>query len=199
MRYDLTIATRFIHLGLNYRYEARRGDEVDWVHDPTNQRLTLTDEQIAELVAEQGARLVCDAGRTKHPEIPEPIIDLESLSAKELAELQRKWEYAQDLSKTVPAWRAPRAQVDAAILETAKRLDDPFPPHRRSVRRWQERLGSRPYLGRLLDRHYAKGNRSDRLDPEVREVVERLIDQRYLKRPPISVITLQAFVRVELR
>lgn len=56
MRYDLTIATRFIHQGLNYRFDARRGDEVDWVHDPTNQRLTLTDEQIAELVAEEGAR-----------------------------------------------------------------------------------------------------------------------------------------------
>lgn len=198
MRYDLTIATRFIHLGLNYRYETRRGDQVDWVHDPTNQRLTLTDEQIAELVAEQGARLVCEAGRTKDPEIPEPVVDLQTLSPQELAEIERKWEYAQDLSKALPRWRASYDEVDAIIRATAKRLEDPSPPHRKAVRRWQDKLGSPPLLGRLVVRHYAKGNRTDRLDPEVREVVERLIDQRYLKRPPISIVTLQAFVRVEL-
>lgn len=199
MRYDLTIATRFIHGGLNYRYEGRRGDEVDWVHDPTNQRLTLTDEQIAELVAEQGARLVCEAGRSKDPQIPEPVVDLQTLSPKELADIQRKWEYAQDLSKALPRWRASYDNVDAIIRATAKRLEDPYPPHRKAVRRWQDKLGNPPLLGRLVVRHYAKGNRSDRLDPEVREVVERLIDQRYLKRPPISIVTLQAFVRVELR
>lgn len=67
------------------------------------------------------------------------------------------------------------------------------------MRRWQEKLSSQPHLGRLIERHYAKGNRDDRLLPEVREVVERLIDERYLQRPPISTVTLQAFVRAELR
>lgn len=199
IRYDLTIATRFIHLGLNYRYEGRRGQEVDWVHDPTNQRLTLTDEQIAELVAEEGARLVCTTGHAKDPAIPEPVVDLESLSAEELAALQRRWEYAQDLSKAVPPWRAPIKDVEATVLTTARRLQDPHPPCWRTVRRWQARLGDHPHIGRLIERHRDKGNHLDRLHPEVREVVERLIDQRYLARPPISMITLQAFIRTEIR
>lgn len=199
IRYDLTIATRFIHLGLNYRYEGRRGDLVDWVHDPTNERLTLTDEQIAELVAEEGARLVTTTGRAKDPEIPESVVDLESLSPEELAALQQRWEYAQDLRKAVPPWRAPIKDVEAAVLATAQRLEDPHPPHWRTVRRWQAKLGDHPHIGRLIERHCDKGNRADRLDPEVREVVERLIDQRYLARPPISMITLQAFIRTEIR
>ncbi len=195
--YDLTVATRLIYQGRDYRFEQRRGDEIDWVHDRTNEHLVLTDEEIAELVANGSARLTCPASRSKGTTAPRPVPDLSNMSPEEIAELQRKWEYVQDLRRLAP--RSPVKLQESTVLATARRISDPTAPTCRSVQRWNAEFGDRPHLGRVAARHHAKGNRADRLHPEVREIVERAIDQHYLRRPPIFIPTLQAIIHTEIR
>ena len=197
--FDLTVATRLIYDGRDYRFHARRGDEVDWVHDRTNQHLTLTDEQIAEIIASGSGRLASASTRGKATSPPQPVFDPSSLPPEELEELMRKWDYVQDLWNAKLPHRPPVAAVEAVVLATARRRGESVAPHWRTVRRWEQALGEHPHISRLRERHRDKGNRDDRLHPEIREIVERAIDKHWMRRPPIFMPTLAAIIRTEIR
>jgi putative transposase len=197
--FDLTIATRLIYEGRDFRFEGRRGDEIDWVHDRTNQHLPLTDEELAEIIASGLGRLASPSSRGQATPQSQSVFDPDSLPQEELEQLMRKWDYVQDLWKAGLPPRPPIKKVEAVVLATAERRGEAIAPHWRTVRRWEATLGEHPHIMRLRERHQDKGNRDDRLHPEVREIVERAIDKHWMRRPPIAMPTFQAIIRTEIR
>lgn len=201
-RFALSVASRLDYQGQDLRYVARRGDSIDWVDDRTRERFTFTDAEIAVLLADGTGRVHTGTAARR---LPAPIdfeADPEARAAEAASpEGMRKHRYLSDLAAAGLLYGAPEEDVKRQIFATASELRDPAQPDVRTIRRWRARTpGQRlPTPYELEDRHRDKGDRSDRLDPEVRAELERLIDDVYMTPERISVDEVTALLRNRVR
>lgn len=195
-RLDVALSDRLRHRGREYRFEGRRGGELDFRCDCDDGRLVLTDAALAEAVATGEAELVRGSpGPDGQPDVAaRRVADFAARPAREKEEARRRLAYVQGALADGLAGKAGDADLGCSIAATAVRLGDADPPCARALRGWLARAGDRPSAARLLANHAGKGNRAPRLASEVAEAIEAEIDRRYLRRPPISLVALHGFV-----
>lgn len=195
-RLDVALPDRLRHRGREYRFEGRRGGELDFRCDRDNGRLVLTDAALAEAVATGKAELVRGGfGPDGRPDAAaRRVADFAARPAREKEEARRRLAYVQDALADGLAGKVGDADLGRSIAAVAVRLGDADPPCARALRGWLARAGDRPSAARLLANHAGKGNRAPRLAPEVAEAIEAEIDRRYMRRPPISLVALHGFV-----
>lgn len=166
-----------------FLYERRRGDKVDFLCPETNERLSFTDEGLAEFIADRRGRLVALSERRP----PAPLIaNPDQRSEDDKAEAMRRFQYCLVLHKKFGTLRISNVLVDDIIARTARELGDAKPPHRTTVRTWRVQAGHPPILARLFTNNAAKGNRTDRLS-SVRPLIQEKVSSFFLKRERPSV------------
>jgi putative transposase len=198
-RFNIELSDSLVQAGRTLRFEERRGDLLDFRDDRDGQRLTLTDEGLADLIAEGKATLA----RKQAGDCIRADLTRERAKDFSLQPVELRYAARRRLSYVEAAQAGPRRmnsvkQLEQSIKEMAGKLGDVNPPHWRTVWRWLGKAGEAPAASTFVDAHSAKGNRTDRLDPRVREIVEQKIDEIFMKRPPVSVETLRDHVRVAI-
>lgn len=194
-RMALTAATRLLRDNLNLRLVEQRGEFTDWACDVSLQRFTFTHAQLATMIANCEAEFLL-AGKEMPAEIPP---DPENVDAADRALAERNLEYVLDMHRSGLAHRPKLTDFERQILETSKRLHDDTPPEAWTVKRWLKRCGDEPCWWRLLPRTARKGNRGLRVTDEQLAIINRQIDERYMRRPPISVANLLPHIRNAVR
>jgi len=199
-RLDVVLSDRLRHRGRDLRFEGRRGGELDFRCDRNGERLVLTDAALAQAIAEGKAELVRGGSRPngRADVVARRVADFEARPAPQKEEARRRLAYVQGARADGLVGKVGDADLERSVASTAARLGDIDPPGARALREWLAKAGERPSVARLLTNHAGKGNRMPRLDPDVSEVVEAEIDERYLQRPPISMVTLQQCVRATM-
>lgn len=194
-RLDITRATRLRYRRLDFRMVARRGDQIDWTCDRTNESETFTDSELAVMIADgRAAFLGLEANQVSEP-------DPEDVSKAEMAAAVRRLEYVQDVLAANLPKRPSSAAYDAVVNATAKRLGDQLPlaPNfSRNVKRWVVRAGDPPRALRLIANHSAKGNRTDRITDVQHDLIDEIIDEYHLRPTRPSIDSLVAVVRDEV-
>ncbi|MGO9943523.1 MAG: Mu transposase C-terminal domain-containing protein [Rhodoblastus sp.] len=198
IRYDITVGARLIHTNRDMRFVSRRNAELDFVCDRTGERLTLTDEELQAEIARGKARLVRADGGLNSGGTIKRAADFTMLAEKDKTEARRRLAYVNDARSAGLVHRIKEQDITSSIRCTAARTQDPEPPCARTLKRWIKKAGDTPAASKLITNNKAKGNRDDRLDAVVRDIVEEKIDTIYIQRPPPSVETLQAHVRTAL-
>lgn len=190
---------RLKYRGKDFRYVQRRNEHLDWTCDVTREYLTLTDGDLAELIrAGEAAIYIPHAQKRGGARQVDAVADLSLVPEDELASARRRLAYVMALHDEGLAYGAPAQSVDACIGETGRRMGDPNVPNCRSVSRWVKKAGYPPQITKLVTQNYKKGNRSDRLSHEERRILENMIDEHYLRRPPITVKELVSRIRHEV-
>lgn len=194
IRFQLTVQDRLMHNGRDMRLVARRNGDLDFVYDRTGERLTLTDEELHAEIARGKAHLVRATKGLNSGGTAKTAADFSMQAERDKKPARRRFAYVSDARNAGLVVRIRNEDLERAIHDTAARIGDPDPPCSRTVRRWIHKAGDTPTPSKLITNNKAKGNRDDRLDPVVRNIVEEKIDEIYLIRPPPSVETLQAHV-----
>ena len=171
----------------------RRGDQVDWTCDRTNQSFTFTDAELVEMIGDDRARFLGVGGPAT-----ELTPDPEDVSEADLTAAQRKLDYVEAVRDAKLPRRASVKEFAAVVSAEAARLGDACVPSSRSVKRWSERAGEPANLYRLVDRHAAKGNRTSRISDAQRELIDSMIDKYHLRETRPSIESLVAVVRDEV-
>lgn len=200
-RFGVTFADRLRHQGAEYSFEGRRGGDLDFRRDRDSSRLVLTDAELAAAVARGEAELLRGCRATNpRPELAAArrVADFAARPAGEKEEARRRLAYVQGARNDGLAGKAGNSDLELSAAATAARIGDVRPPGAKALRSWLARAGDHPAAARLVTHHAGKGNRTPRLAPEVAEVIDAQIESRYLRQPPISVLTLHRHVRAAL-
>lgn len=199
MRLAIVSTHRLKHIKGDFRYVQRRNEFLDWTCDVTHENLSLTDSDLAELIRSGEATLyIPNARRRGEPHPVEAVADLSLFPAEEIESARRRFAYVKAVHGEGLAYGAPAKSVEACILETSRQIGDAAAPSYRSVSRWIKKAGHPPQITKLVTQNYKKGNREDRLSHEERRILEFMIDEHYLKRPPISIKELVSRIRHEI-
>lgn len=197
MRLDIIAGDRLVKSEHEYVFEGRRGRLLDFLDRRSLERMTLSDAELAALVAGDQARLSRETNSSDQAKtVATRRADFSSLPVTEREAAKRRLAYVE----AVAALPRPFGEemLRNAIAETAYRIDDPAPPSTRHVRRLARRGGDRPVASMFAARELQKGNRTGRLDPRVREIIERRIDKNFMQREQISVWKLYELVGGEI-
>ncbi len=198
-RLAIVLSDQLVQGDRRFRFEERRGELLDFREAGDGQRLTLTDEELAEMIADGRAILV---RRQERESIRSDLVAKRtkdfSLQPPEVREKALERLAYVDAARSGPKRLMSEAQLGEVIAETAARRGDADPPCRRTVRRWLNQAGEARSASALVDAIALKGNRTDRLDLRVRELIERKIDEVYMQRPPVSLTTLLDEVRTAI-
>ncbi len=196
-RFEVALSDRLRHRGRELRFEGRRGGELDFRSDRNGERLVLTDAELAQAIADGHAELMRGAPRPdgRIDVAARRVADFAARPAAEKEGARRRLAYVQGARADGLVGKIGNADLERSAASTAARIGDPDPPGARAMRDWLAKAGERPSAARLLTNHVAKGNRTSRLAPEVGEIVEAQIDKCFMRRPPISMVTLHDCAR----
>ncbi len=197
-RLAVALSDRLLHRGRELRFEGRRGGELDFRCDRSSERLVLTDAALAQAIAEGQAELVRGDPRPdgRANVVARRVADFAAQPAPQKEEARRRLAYVQAARADGLVGKVADADLERSAAAKGERCGDIDPPGARALRKWLAKTGERPSVTRLLTHHAGKGNRTPRLAREVSEIVEAQIDERYLRRPPISMVTLHGYVHV---
>ena len=197
MRLNISISDRLVTAACEYVFEERRGQWLDFRDPCSAERLTLTDAELAVRVAEGEARLIRHvASSSRAQTVATRQADFSSLPDAEREAAKRRLAYAEAAARLLRPLR--NETLRKVIEETAHRIEDSTPPSPRQVRRLLQRGGYRPVASMFATRNAQKGNRTERLDPRIRDIIEKRIDQNYLRREEITVETLCDLIRADI-
>ena len=194
-RLDITLQDRLLLDGKNYRFDGRRGGELDFVSDRSGERQVFTDLELADAVACGRAKLLRERSRRRATREAAPVADITFADNDLKAAARMRRDYVAGIHERFGDGPISNVAFEEAVTEIAATRGEASPPSAISVRRWVRKSGDRPTLGKLIARESAKGNSRDRLHPQVRAIIEFSIDNDYLKRPPISKVTLHELIR----
>jgi putative transposase len=195
-QFDITLQDRLLFKEKNYRFEGRRGRELDFVSDRSGERQVFTDLELAEAIADGRAKLLRQRlSRLGTVGTAAPIADITFADDSLKADARVRRDYVAGIKERFGEGPISNAAFEEAVREIAITRGGASPPSPISVRRWVRKAGDRPTLRKLIARESAKGNSRDRLHPQVRSIIESAIDNDYLKRPPISKVTLHELIR----
>ncbi|TNE65433.1 MAG: hypothetical protein EP335_05815 [Alphaproteobacteria bacterium] len=92
----------------------------------------------------------------------------------------RRRDYIKAIEAYMPIPKT-RDRLEPIIAETAKRIGDPKAPHWTTVARWyRDFLDGRRDLRALRPSYEKRGNRSARLSPDQEQIINQVIETRYL-------------------
>lgn len=190
-------------------FERRSDTMTEWrAQDGSLRHAQLSDRQIASLVCSNEAVLFDGHGR------PPPIQIVENgrasaPSGADREEAARKLEYvlaahaAGLMRSNIPAaeWQTVIDNVYGTAGALWTNLRGPArgsrvsKPSIKSVRRWVADAGVKPRLEKLIPRHRDKGNRLDRIETPIREIIDEKVKEHWLARPAIRFDDLKTHIQ----
>jgi len=212
MKLDIVDGCRIIYNGINYRFRERRNDQLDWVSEQTRDLVTFTDLELLEHTSD-GTVILQEPGirydNETHLEIagdPDrkdgshrtPGRKLRADTANQLTGKDRLTYVKEAVTEGLHLKRSEKAMSDLASRVAAER-GDKVPPSFKTIGNWLERTGPAPSAKRLSSLHHLKGNRERRYGPEVLDIINEVIEQKFLVLEPIPKSGIKAFVLAEVR
>lgn len=185
------------------RFERRQGSVLEWRVDLTNEHLQFTDQEIADGIAE-GLLKLSTPPDTERRDASGNVVRtrIRELSPKAIAQGNRKLRYMKAVSNEgglIGATQKEKKHLLHRLRLTAGPTELELPDVSvRTLERWMLDDRGRCERNPLIPLHHRKGNRDDRLDEAVRDVVERRIDEKWLRRPRCDFKTLLAFVNGDI-
>ncbi|HEV2567077.1 hypothetical protein [Sphingomonas sp.] len=191
-----------------WKFERRQGRRLEWRSSSTFEHMVFTDAELQREIAKGKVRLFDGRGRAPATGTGSRIHGQRKATSDDLEEARRKLVYVLAIREagmpredaTPDDWQV---VIDAVYEEQGrhwKRLrggrkgEAVDQPSLKSVRRWVADGGDNPTLAKLTPRHRHKGNYTDRIDPELRQLISEKVDEHYLKRPPITLLQLKEIV-----
>ena len=195
-RLAMEIGDRLTRGGQDFRFDGRRNESLDFCDDRTGERIVLTDAELATGIGRGDANLIKRRPQVGSAPPPSPPsgIDLDTLPAPEREKARLRLTYVQGAINGNLAGGAANSKLLDLVTMVAEQTEDPDPPSTKTLRRWLRCRSATPMARQFVSRNELKGNRSCRLQPEVVAVIEAKIDEVYMARPPVSVVTLHAHV-----
>ncbi|WP_010543789.1 Mu transposase C-terminal domain-containing protein [Sphingomonas elodea] len=189
-RFDITVEDRIQCKGATWCLSRRRDAHLDFVDPRTAELLTLTDEDLAGLIAAGEARIVRGNASAKEQAYAAATADLGVISKVDVEDARRAMAYTDELKARQLTYRPATPLVQEAISHVAARIFDPSPPAVYLVKRWLKkgdsraagggRLRSETTLADYVPQHGFKGNRTSRVSFEVAQIIHRVLDELYL-------------------
>lgn len=208
-RYNIGVKDSVRLRGQHWRLDRRREDRIDLIEPGTNQLMTVTDEELAGLIASGQARIVRDGASEKDEAYAAATADLSTMSSSDIADARRMIAYTDELRIRGLAYRGSHSAVEEMIRHVAVKMGDPQPPAVYLVKRWLKRgvcraagggrLPDQMTVGDLIPQHGFKGNRSSRVSFEVSKIIDEKIRTIYLTRERRSVDSVVSAARAEVR
>ncbi|WP_294216223.1 hypothetical protein [uncultured Sphingomonas sp.] len=181
------------------RFERRQGNMLEWRVDLTNEHLQFTDHEIADGIA-NGSLKLSSPPDTQRLDADGKVVRtrIRELSPRAIAEGDRKLRYMKAVRNEgglIGATQKEKKHLLHRLRMTAgpKELEL-RDVSVRTLERWMLEDGGRCERNPLIPLHHRKGNRSDRLDELVRDVVERRIDDQWMRRPRVNFDTLRDMI-----
>jgi putative transposase len=208
-RYNISKDDRLRHRDRYWQLERRRGDTLDFIDPHANELLTVTDEELAGLIAQGRARIVRSGATEKDVAYAAATADLSNLRSCDIEDGRRKAAYTEELRQRGLAYRPATSEVEEAIAAVAARIGDPQPPAPYLAKRWCNqaekraagggRLPDQKTIGDFVPQHGFKGNRTSRVCFELSKIIHAKIEEIYLTRERRSIDSLLAAVRDKVR
>jgi len=169
----------------SYRVAERLADEtLKLVPVGQGEILLLTDDNLLDAIA-QGDLTITRETDCKAAS-PGPLPDFGELPDNRKAAAKRRLYYLSGLERMgIVVLR--KTHVRLAVTKLAQAIGDD-PPSYSTICRWRKRAGHRNKLRSLVDRQEFKGNRTSRWPPEVLDIMDGVIEERYLtpERMPVT-------------
>ena len=209
-RLDLSLEDRLNYRGTSMRLERRRGEYLDFVDGITGELLTITDTALSELIFTGLASVERNGIDDKAVAEARAYRDLSVYSKDEVGVARRKLAYVRGLIAANLLYRPQTKDVEEAIAKVAADLGDlgDAIPKPYLAKRWLQLAlrrakashdGKTPSVADLIERHASKGRNKPWHDYETRQIIQDLIEKRYLTTERISVETLVSEVRDHIR
>ncbi len=198
----IAIGDRLLHNGVELIFRQRRGAHLDWLNPRDHDLLSVTDDELQDAIEAGMARVLRAERGIDVSEIDaHREADFAALSDQKQLEALRRQAYVDGAYRNGLIYRPSEADLISAIEKTGRRRrEKPADwPSVRSLRRWMQRGGEDATAGRFVTRDRAKGNRTDRLGPELRLIMRARIESDYLTRAAISVPEVTARIRDDVR
>lgn len=212
MKIDVTDGWRLIFNGVSFRFRERRNDHLDWVSDQTRDLLTFTDLELHEHTS-NGTVILQEPGYSYDSQTHLEIVgdpDRKDGSHKGKS-LKLRADTAngmtgKDRLAYVKAAVAQGLHISRSLdglrqvaIEVANERGDKVVPAPKSVGNWMLKSGPSPNARRLSALHEQKGNRERRYGPEILEIIDNVIKEKFLVLEPIPKSGIRTFVLHEIR
>lgn len=202
-RLAIRIGWTMLWKGQVARFERRQGSVLEWRVDATNEHLQFTDQELADGIANGSLRLSSPPDTVRRDAGGKVIrTRIRDLTPKAIAEADRKLRYmtaVRNEGGLVGATQKEKKHLLHRLRLTAGPKELALPDVSvRTLERWMLEDGGRCERNPLVPRHHMKGNRDDRLDETVRDVVERRIDEMWMRRPRCGFETLRDMINGDI-
>lgn len=185
------------------RFERRQGSVLEWRVDLTSEHLQFTDQEIADGIADGSLKLSTPPDTVRRDEGGTVVrTRIRDLKPKAIVEADRKMRYMKAVRNEgglIGATQKEKKHLLHRLRLTAgpKELELPDVSVR-TLERWMLDDNGRCERNPLIPVHHLKGNRKDRLDEAVRDVVERRIDEQWMRRPRVDFDTLRDMINGDI-
>ena len=198
----VAIGDRLLHNGAEMIFRQRRGSHLDWLNPRDHNLLSVTDDELQDAIERGVARILRAERGIDHSEADaHREADFAALTDKKQMEALRRQAYVDGAYRDGLIYRPAEADLQASIEKTGNRRREKRAdwPSVRSLRRWMKRGGEDCTAGQFVTRDRSKGNRTDRLGPELRIIMRKRIESDYLTRAAISVPEVMSRIRHDVR
>lgn len=202
------------------RFERRQGKRTEWRAILTQEHFIFTDAEFQKLVTK--GEITYYPRRNPPDEAEAKVSRIHGrrpASADDREEAARKLRYVLAVHRHAEKRRADGKKTSIVESIIAAAIDEVYEdegrywlrlrgsrkgrpvskPSVKSVRRWVEKAGLRPTLRALIPGHRFKGNFDDRIHTDVRTIISTLVETDFMRRPAISIETLQVLVHTAVK
>lgn len=203
------------HLNRRCAFERRQGHLTEWrATDGSFEHFTFTDAEIQAGIARGKMTLFNGHGRPPAQAANvSKIHGVRKPSAADIEEAGRKLEYVLAVHKAGCANPEAKpsewlAAIDAVWLEKGRhwtrlrggRAGEPVnKPDLKTVRGWTADAGAKPKIDPLISRHRHKGNYIDRVEQEIRDLLDQMVNEHWKAHPPIDMDTFKTLVHGRIK
>ncbi len=212
MRVDVTNGSRIIFNGTEYKFRERRNNQLDWVSEHTRDLVTLSDSELLEgtsdgtiILQEPGVRYDSEthlevAGNPdrKDGSHSESGRRLRADTANQLTGKDRL-AYVKEAQAQGLHLKRNQAKLSEVADRIAKERGDKIPPSFKTIGNWLDKSGPTPTAKRLSSYHHLKGNRERRYGPEILEIIDNVINEKFLVLEPIPKTEVKTHVLNKIR
>ena len=195
------------HLNMCCRFERRQEHRTEWRSTRTFEHFSFTDAEIQRLIRKGELKLFAGGAQPPHNRPVSKIHGQRGPTSADIEEAERRLKYVQEIhhrsllseEATPSLWleAIDRVWADEGChwkrLRSSRKGEPVDKPSLKTVRRWVANAGNPPKLKNLLPAHRYKGNYEDRLDPDVRALLDELVLTHWMKRPRIE---MDAFLTI---
>lgn len=195
------------YLNMRCRFERRQDHRTEWRSTTSFEHFAFTDAEVQQLIRKGELKLYAGGAQPPQAHKISKVHGQRGPTSADEEEARRRLTYVTEIhdrallreDATPSMWEEAidRIWQDEGChwkrLRGSRQGHPVDKPSLKTVRRWVAKAGNPPKLKNLLPAHRYKGNYDDRLDPEVRALLDELVLSHWMKRPRIE---MDAFLTI---